>query len=101
MVAVGDVGPVMPARWERGVSRVAAFLAARGVARASATLAASIVSAMAGLVLAAGGAAGEPRLWLLVPSLGLARLALFAVETRLVDCPPAVRRPEESFDGQR
>lgn len=84
-----------------GLARAAAFLSARGVAPASVTLAALVVSMTAGIVLAAGGAAREPRLWLFVPSLGLARLALFALETRLVDCRLPVRRPEERVHGHR
>lgn len=80
---------------------LAHFLAARGVAPESIALAAAFVSLAAGAVLAVGGAAGEPRLWLLVPSLGLVRLALFAVESRLVDSGALTRRPEERAHGHR
>lgn len=54
-------------------------LASRGVERESLTLAAAIVSVIAGLILAAGGAVREPRLWLLVPLLGVSRLVLDAL----------------------
>ena len=81
------------------VRRMARLLAARGVAPESVTLAAVVVSIAAGAALAAGGAAGEPRLWFLVPSLGLARLTLFALEARLVDSRPLIRRPEEHVHG--
>lgn len=88
-------------RFERRLARVADFLAARRVARESVRLAALVVSVAAGLALAAGGAAREPRLWLLVPSLGVVRLALFVVEARLLDCRPSAGRPEEHEHGQR
>ena len=83
------------------VRRVARGLAARGVAPESVTLAAVVVSIVAGAALAAGGAAGEPRLWFLVPSLGVVRLTLFALEARLVDSCPRIRRPEERTYGHR
>jgi hypothetical protein len=81
---------------QRRLACIARFLAARKVAPESVTLAAALVSLVAGLVLAAGGATREPRLWLLVPSLGVARLALYAIgstlEGVLVDCGSYVRR---------
>jgi hypothetical protein len=62
------------------------------------------VSVIAGIVLAAGGAAGEPRVWFLVPSLGAARLALYVIgsslEGVLVDCGRYVRRSEERDRGE-
>lgn len=89
----------------RRLTSMADALAARGVAPESITLAALLVSIAAGVALGAGGAAREPRVWLLVPLLGLARLALFTVattlEARLVDCRASVRRPEERSHGQR
>lgn len=91
----------MRAELQRYFSRVARRLARRGVAPESVTFAALVVSVAAGIALAVGGAAREPRLWLLVPSLGAARLALYALEVRLVDCRPSFRRPEERFHGQR
>ena len=86
---------------QRGLDRLARVLAARRVAPESVTLAALLVSVAAGIALAAGGAVREPRLWFLVPSLGVARLALYALETRLVDCRASFRRPEERVHGQR
>lgn len=83
------------------LARAADYLRARGVAPESITLAALLVSVTAGVALAAGGALREPRLWLLVPSLGLARLALHVLEARLVDFRASTRRPEERFHGQR
>ena len=83
------------------LARIADYLAARRVAPESVALGALLVSITAGIVLAVGGALREPRLWLLVPSLALVRLALFAVEARLVDSRPSTRRQEEHFDGQR
>ena len=88
-------------RVDSALGRLAAFLTRRRVAAESVSFAAFDTSATAGLVLAAGGAAREPRLWLLVPSLGLARLALNALEARLVDCRATFRRPEERVHGQR
>jgi hypothetical protein len=67
-------------RRKRGIGRA---LVSRGVSRDSVTLAAAIVSATAGIVLAAGGAVREPRLWLLVPLLGLSRLVLDALSDEL------------------
>ena len=64
-------------------SRIAEALAARGVAPESTTIAALVVSVAAGAALAAGGAAQEPRRWLLVPSLGAVRFALHAIGTSL------------------
>jgi hypothetical protein len=64
----------------RGIERA---LSSRGVSRDSVRLAAAIVSAAAGLVLAAGGVFREPRLWLLVPLLGLSRLLLDALSDGL------------------
>src|SRR5687768_8367999 len=72
----------------RFVDDVAARLAERRVDPGSLRVAAAAVSVAAGFALAAGGAAGEPRAWLLVPPLGLVRLVLFAVESRLVDSRP-------------
>jgi hypothetical protein len=86
---------------ERWLNETAAALARRGVVPESVTLAASVVSATAGLVLAGGGAVGDPRWWLLVPALGLARLVLFFVEARLVDCRASIPRRQEHSDGQR
>jgi hypothetical protein len=88
-------------RFERTLELLAAFLARRHVAAESVSLAALVTSVAAGLALAAGGAAREPRLWLLVPSLGLSRFALNALEARLVDCRATFRRPEERIHGQR
>ena len=86
---------------QRGLDLAAGFLAARRVAPESVTLAALVTSVTAGVALAAGGVLNEPRLWLLVPSLGLARLVLYAVETRLVDCRASFRLLEERVHGQR
>ncbi|HEX2196764.1 MAG TPA: hypothetical protein VHJ76_07540 [Actinomycetota bacterium] len=61
---------------KRICSRMAHALEARGVAPESATIAELVVSVAAGVALAAGGAMQEPRLWLLVPSLGAVRFAL-------------------------
>jgi hypothetical protein len=58
-------------------------LVSRGVSRASLRLAAAIVSATAGVVLAAGGVVREPRVWVLVPLLGLSRLVLDALSDDL------------------
>lgn len=88
-------------RLDSALELLAVFLARRRVAPESVTLAALLTSVAAGLALAAGGAAREPRLWLLVPSLGLARFALYALEARLVDCRATFRRPEEHVHGQR
>lgn len=73
----------MRRRVDRALTRLTRHLAARRVAPESVTLAAAAVSVTAGIVLAAGGAAGKPGLWLFVPSLGLVRLALYALEVRL------------------
>ncbi|HEX2294093.1 MAG TPA: hypothetical protein VHN37_02165 [Actinomycetota bacterium] len=87
------------------LERASAALADRDVAPESLTVAAVAVSVVAGCALAVGGAAREPRLWLLVPLLGVARLALYAVgvslRARLVDSRAPARRPEERFHGQR
>lgn len=85
---------------DRGLTHVTRVLASGRVAPESVTLAALVVSACAGIALAVGGAAREPWLWLLVPSLGLARLVLYAVEARLVDFRPSNRRREERCDGR-
>lgn len=63
----------------RGLQRIGRGLASRGVSRESLTFAAALVSLAAGTFLVAGGVAREPRLWLLVPLLGLSRLALDAL----------------------
>ena len=73
--------------WMRRINRM---LVSWGVTRDSVTLAAAVVSMAAGLFLVAGGVVREPRLWLLVPLLGLARLALDA----LLDCPHNSDDPE-------
>jgi hypothetical protein len=90
---------------DRAGRRLADLLAARGVAPESLTLAGLVVSVAAGLALAAGGATREPRLWLLVPALGVVRLALHALgtllEERLVDCRRSIPLPEERTDGER
>lgn len=95
----------MPRSIRDRLARVAEWLAARGIAPESVTLAALVVSVTAGVVLAGGGAAREPRLWLLVPSLGLVRLALFVIgttlESRLVDSRPPAPRTRGDLDGQR
>lgn len=83
------------------VGRVARFLDRRGVAPESVALAAVVVSVATGVALATGGAAREPRVWFLVPALGLVRLVLFALESRLVDCRARIRRPEERSHGHR
>lgn len=63
----------------RMLVRADAVLRAHGVASQSITFAAGVVSIVAGVLLAAGGATGDLRLWLLVPPLGLFRLALDAL----------------------
>lgn len=90
----------MRRRMERGLARATGLLASRGVAPESVTLVALVVSLFAGIALAAGGVVREPRLWLLVPSLGLVRLVLYAVEARLVDFRPSIPRREEHVDGR-
>jgi len=65
------------------VARLADALAARGVEPEATSIAALVVSVAAGVALAAGGAAREPRLWLLVPSLGVVRFVLCAIGARL------------------
>ena len=66
-------------RFERVLRR----LEARNVAPEATTEASVIVSIAAGVVLGAGGAAHEPRLWLLVPSLALGRFGLSVVGAHL------------------
>ncbi|HEX2056998.1 MAG TPA: hypothetical protein VHI71_01390 [Actinomycetota bacterium] len=73
----------MRERFGRLCASIAEALAARGFAPESTTIAALVVSVAAGIVLAAGGAAREPRLWLLVPSLGLVRFALHVIGSSL------------------
>ena len=60
--------------------RVEDIFVARGVSPDRISLAAVVASVLCGLALALGGALGEPRLWLLVPPLALARLALNALD---------------------
>jgi CDP-diacylglycerol--glycerol-3-phosphate 3-phosphatidyltransferase len=76
----------------RRLRRIEDVFVERGVSPDRISLAAVGVSALCGLVLALGGALGEPRLWLLVPPLGLARLALNALDgsvaRRLESCRP-------------
>jgi phosphatidylglycerophosphate synthase len=55
-------------------------LVARKVSPNSLTVAAVVVSACCGLFLALGGILGAPMLWLLVPPLGIVRLALNALD---------------------
>lgn len=69
----------MTARMRTWLRPVVGALVSRGVSRESLAVAAGIVSVAAGFAVAAGGAAREPRLWLLVPLLGLARLFLDAL----------------------
>lgn len=76
-------------RLERCIARAADSLAERDVAPEAVTQAAVLVSVAAGAALAAGGAVAEPRLWLLVPSLGLGRFVLSIVGSHL----EARRRP--------
>lgn len=94
-------------RWERAqrvVERSLAGLtrafAARGVTPESVRVAALVVSVAAGIVLAVGGVVRDPLLWVVVPSLGLVRLGLHVLETRLVDFRPSDRRPKERADGE-
>lgn len=85
---------------ERLIVGLARRLAAHGVTPGSVRLAALVVSVVAGIVLAVGGVVRDPLLWLVVPSLGLVRLGLHVLETRLVDFRPSDRRPKERADGQ-
>ena len=55
-------------------------LVERGTSPDSLTIAAVVVSATAGAAIAAGAIASRPVLWLLVPPLGLVRLALNALD---------------------
>lgn len=64
----------------RRLRRVEDALVERGVSPDSLTVASVGVSVAAGAALAAGGAMEEPLLWLLVPPLGLVRLALNALD---------------------
>lgn len=64
----------------RRLHRIEDALVERRVSPDSLTIAAVGVSAAAGALLAAGGALSEPLLWLLVPPLGLVRLALNALD---------------------
>lgn len=63
----------------------------------SLALAAVFVSAAAGASLAAGGAAGDLRLWLLVPPLGAFRFVLHA----LLDCRSQSADREDPRHGER
>ena len=74
----------------RRLWRIDRALASRGVSRDSLHFAAAVVSVAAGLFLVAGGVTRELWLWLIVPLLGLARLALDA----LLDCPHQSDDPE-------
>ena len=73
----------MRARLEACIAKVAEALAVRGVAPESTAIAGLVVSIAAGVALAAGGAAREPRLWLLVPSLATTRFVLCAIGSSL------------------
>jgi CDP-diacylglycerol--glycerol-3-phosphate 3-phosphatidyltransferase len=64
----------------RRLRRVEDALVRRRVSPDSLSVAAVGVSVAAGVALAAGGAFSEPLLWLLVPPLGLVRLALNALD---------------------
>lgn len=59
------------------------LLVRRGVTPDALTVAAVVVSILGGALLAVGGAAQEPLLWLLVPPLGIVRLVLNALDGSL------------------
>lgn len=64
----------------RRLRRIEDALVERRVSPDALTIAAVVVSALAGAAVAAGGALSQPLLWLLVPPLGLVRLALNALD---------------------
>lgn len=66
-------------RLERALRR----LESRGVGPEATREASVIVSITAGVALAAGGAAQEPRLWLVVPALALGRFGLSVLGAHL------------------
>jgi CDP-diacylglycerol--glycerol-3-phosphate 3-phosphatidyltransferase len=64
----------------RRLARLENAFVRRGVSANSITLGAVAVSVVGGTLLALGGLVGEPRLWLFVPPLAVARLALNALD---------------------